>query len=285
MTDWKGFIEVPGGRLYAEADGDGPPIVFIHAGVAHLRMWDDQVAALRDAYRVIRYDTRGFGRTVVEDVPYSNRADLAAVIDHFAAETAHIVGLSRGGMIALDFTVENPGRVRSLTWVAGGVRGYEFPDDPRELEIWPEMERLEKERQWEPLVEMETRLWTDGPGQPSDRVDPEIRRKMTQWNLESYRAEQQANQPIQPDVPAAQLLERVTMPVLITWGTLDVTTVAQCGEKLAQDVPGARRHIFEGVAHMVNLERPAEFNRLLRDFVDEVELNRQAAGEPPVSAA
>ncbi len=51
MTDWTGYIEVPGGKLYAEADGEGPAVVFIHAGVAHLRMWDEQVAALRDAYR------------------------------------------------------------------------------------------------------------------------------------------------------------------------------------------------------------------------------------------
>ena len=76
MTDWQGYIEVPGGKLYAEADGDGPAVVLVHAGVAHLRMWDEQVAALRDAYRVIRYDTRGFGKSRVEDVPYSNVGDV-----------------------------------------------------------------------------------------------------------------------------------------------------------------------------------------------------------------
>src|SRR5437762_9314735 len=104
MTDWQGYIEVPGGRLYAESDGEGPAVVLIHAGVAHLRMWDEQVAALRDAYQVIRFDTRGFGKTRVEDVPFSNRADVAAVMDHFGAKTAHIAGLSRGAFIALDFT-------------------------------------------------------------------------------------------------------------------------------------------------------------------------------------
>jgi hypothetical protein len=76
-----GNVEVPGGRLYYEAEGEGPPLTLIHAGVAHLRMWDAQVEAWRDRFRVIRYDTRGFGRTITEDVPYSNRADLAAVLD------------------------------------------------------------------------------------------------------------------------------------------------------------------------------------------------------------
>src|SRR5687768_1617218 len=95
-------------------------------------MWDEQVAALRDAYRVIRYDTRGYGKTRVDDVPYSNSGDVALVMDHFGADSAHVVGLSRGAQIALDFAVNEPARTRSLTWVAGGVRGLEVPDDPRD---------------------------------------------------------------------------------------------------------------------------------------------------------
>src|SRR5688500_15390939 len=135
-----GFIDVEGARLYFEAEGNGSPVVLIHAGVAHLRMWDAQVAAWRERHRVIRYDTRGFGRTLTQDVPYSNRADLAAVMDHLGVKQAHILGLSRGAMIALDFAVEQRGRVKSLVWVAGGLRGFEPDEDPRLAAIWPEME-------------------------------------------------------------------------------------------------------------------------------------------------
>ncbi|MEA2675870.1 MAG: hypothetical protein QOJ81_11 [Chloroflexota bacterium] len=271
MADWQGYIDVPGGKIYAEADGAGPPVVFVHAGVAHLRMWDEQVAALRDAYRVIRYDTRGFGKTRVDDVPYSNKDDLAAVMDHFQADVAHVAGLSRGAQIALDFAVNEPARTKSLTWVAGGVRGLEVPDDPRDEAVWHQTEELEKSKDWEKIVELETGLWTDGPGQPPTRVDPDIRRRMMEWNLESYRAEQNANQPSAPEVQAAQALDRLTMPLLAMWGTLDVTSTLRSGEWLVANVPGTRSQVFEGVAHMVNLERPAEFNRLVRDFLDEVE--------------
>jgi len=272
---WQGFIDVPGGRLYAEMDGEGPPVVLIHAGVAHLRMWDEQVAAWQERYQVIRYDTRGFGRSLVEDVPYSNRADLAAVMDHFGAQSAHVLGLSRGSIIALDFTVENPERVRSLTWVAGGVRGYEFPDDPRDAAVYAKIEPLEAAKEWEQIVELETELWVDGPDQPPTRVDPGVRARMKQWNLESYRAEQQANQPIQPEVPAAELLDRLKMPVLVMWGTLDVTSTLQSGEQLVKDVPAAQLRVFEGVAHMVNLERRAEFNQVVGDFLDAAEKARR----------
>lgn len=271
MTDWKGYVMVNGGRLYAEVDGDGPAVVFVHAGVAHLRMWDEQVTALRDAYRVIRYDTRGFGKTRVEDVPYSNKDDLAAVMDYHGAQTAHVVGLSRGAQIALDFAVNEPARTKSLTWVAGGVRGLDVEDDPRDAAVYAQIEPLEAARDWEKIVELETQLWTDGPEQPPTRVDPEVRRRMVEWNLESYRAEQSPNQPITPDVVAAEALDRLTMPVLAAWGTLDVASTLRSGEWLVANRPGIRSQVFEGVAHMVNLERPQEFNSLLREFLDEVE--------------
>jgi pimeloyl-ACP methyl ester carboxylesterase len=271
MTDWQGYIAVPGGKIYTEVDGEGPAVVFVHAGVAHLRMWDEQVAALRDAYRVIRYDTRGFGKTRVDDVPYSNAKDLAAVMDYHGAQSAHVCGLSRGAQIALDFAVNEPDRTKSLTWVAGGVRGLEVPDDPRDEAVWHQTQELEKTKDWEKIVELETKLWTDGPDQPEDRVDPDVRRRMVEWNLESYRAEQNANQPIPPDVIAAEALDRLTMPVLALWGTFDVTSTLRSGEWLVANLPGIKSRVFEGVAHMVNLERPAEFNQVLREFLDEVE--------------
>ncbi len=75
-----------GGSLYYEVDGDGPALTLIHAGVANLRQWDEQVPRFAERYRVIRYDTRGFGRTTTGDVPFSNRGDLAALLDHLGVE-------------------------------------------------------------------------------------------------------------------------------------------------------------------------------------------------------
>jgi len=82
MKNESGFVETNGARIYHEVEGTGEAVVLIHAGVANLRMWDDQVAALRDSYRVIRYDTCGFGRTETDAVEFSNRADIAALLDH-----------------------------------------------------------------------------------------------------------------------------------------------------------------------------------------------------------
>lgn len=264
-----GFLDVPGGRLYYEVEGEGPPVTLMHAGVAHLRMWDEQVAAWRDRYQVIRYDTRGFGRTVTDDVPYSNRDDLRRLLDHFGVDRSHFVAASRSGTIVTDFTAEQPDRVRSLVLVASGLRGHDV-EDPRLEEIGPEMERLEEAREWERLVELETQLWTDGPGQPVDRVDPRLRRKMIHWNMQNYLADQQANQPIQPDRPTAERLGEFKVPTLVMWGTLDELGVISAGERMAREIPGAKSYVFESVAHMINLERPEEFNRVVLEFLDSV---------------
>jgi pimeloyl-ACP methyl ester carboxylesterase len=133
------------------------------------------------------------------------------------------------------------------------------------------MERLEEAKEWEPLVELETQVWTDGPGQAPDRVDPALRRQMVEWNLENYRADQNPNQPIQPEVLAAERLGDISVPVLAIWGLLDEAPVLQSGEKLVAEVKGARSHVFDDVAHMVNLEKPEEFNRMVRAFLDEAE--------------
>lgn len=265
-----GFIEVPGGRLYHEADGVGPALTLIHAGVAHLRMWDAQVAAWRDQFRVIRYDTRGFGRTETDDVPYSNVDDLRHLLDQLGVDRTHLLGASRGGIIALDFTLAHPDRVRSLVWVAGGVRGMDLEEDPRVGPLEARIEQLEQERNWEELVELETQLWTDGPGQPPDRVDPELRRQMIGWNMQNYLAEQPASQVVAPP-SAAEHLADIGVPVLAIWGTLDESTVGEAGRRLVAAVSDGRSHVFDGVAHMVNLERPDEFNRVVRDFLLEVE--------------
>ncbi len=112
------YLDVPGGKLHYETAGehhvDKLPLVLIHAGIATLRMWDDQLSAFAPDRLVVRYDTRGFGQTVTEDVPFSDRDDLLALLDHLSIERVAVIGCSRGGQIALEFTLEHPERVGAL---------------------------------------------------------------------------------------------------------------------------------------------------------------------------
>lgn len=260
------ILETGGGRIAYDVTGSGEPVVLIHAGVANRSMWDDQVEALKDAYRVIRYDTRGYGDTETDAVAFSNRADIGALLDHLGEGSAHVVGLSRGGMIALDFALESPERVRSLTVVAGGVSGYE---SPKELPpaTWEPVEAMWEAKEWERLADWETAFWADGPEGSPDRV-PHVRQRVHDWVLANYRAEKVEGEPQTLDPPAEARLDHLRAPLLVMLGTLDEPSTSDSMRHLAERVPGARLEEFES-AHLVNLEHPKRFNRLLRGFLDQ----------------
>ncbi len=272
-----GFLEVDGGEIYYEAEGDGPPLLLIHGGLGSLRMWDGQVPAFAERYRVIRYDTRGFGRTRTDDVEFSNRADAAAVLDRLGAAPAYVVGQSRGGMIALDLVVDRPEYAAAFVSVASGVGGYR-PELPEGTDVppWEEMERLWESKQWEALAELETQVWVDGWGQPPDRLAPELRQTVRGWILASYEAEAVEGEPQPLDPPAAERLADVRVPTLVMVGAVDEPGGVVAGRHLAASVPGARLLEFRGVAHMIHLEEPERFNRLVLDFLAEVDGRRDA---------
>jgi 3-oxoadipate enol-lactonase len=267
-----GFLELAGARIYHEVEGAGHPLLLIHGGLGSLRMWDDQVPVFAERYRVIRYDTRGFGRTETEDVEFSNHADAKAVLDHVGAASAYVVGQSRGGMFALDLVLDHPDRVDAFVSVASGVGGYESQlpagaDRPP----WDEMERLWESKEWEKLAELETRVWVDGWGQPPTRADAELRRKVRDWILATYREEKVEGKPQRLDPPAAQRLAEVRVPTLVMVGDADEAGGVDAGRHLAASVAGARVVEFPGVAHMIQLEEPDRFNELVLDFLAEVD--------------
>jgi 3-oxoadipate enol-lactonase len=267
-----GFVDVDSGRIYFEVEGEGHPLLLIHGGLGSLRMWDDQEGALAERYRVIRYDTRGFGRTETEDVEFSNRADAAAVLDHVGADSVYLVGQSRGGMIALDFLLEYPDRVDAFVSVASGIGGFQ-PQLPEGAVAppWGEMERLWEAKDWVPLAELETQVWVDGWGQPPSRVDPELRRTVHGWILSSHRADKSEGRAQPLDPPAVQRLGEVRAPTLVMIGDVDEPGGVAAGRHLAASVAGARLVEFHNVAHMIQLEEPDRFNALVLEFLAEVE--------------
>ncbi|HET7677912.1 MAG TPA: alpha/beta fold hydrolase [Candidatus Limnocylindrales bacterium] len=274
MRHESGFLDVDGGRIYWEASGEGHPLLLIHAGVADLRMWDAQVPSWAERYRVVRYDTRGFGRTESEAVPFSNRADALAVLDHAAARPAYVLGISRGGSIALDVALEAPDAVDGLVLVAPGLGGMEEVSTPEEHAAFEEMEKAFEAGDMDALIELEVRLWADGPGQPPERIDPALRQRMREFGRSNYLPPrpEPAAQPLQP--PAAGRLGEVSVPTVVMVGDLDASGVQEAASRIADGVAGAGLVAFPGVAHMVNLEQPEAFTRAVLEFLAEVDAAR-----------
>lgn len=113
-----GQVAVEGGTLHYETSGSGPAVVLLHGGGLDLTMWDPQVETLSRSFHVIRYDSRGHGRSTAPMGPYSMVEDLRRVLDHLGVQQAHVVGLSMGGGVALDFASAYPERALTLTLVS-----------------------------------------------------------------------------------------------------------------------------------------------------------------------
>lgn len=266
------FINVPGGRLYVEDEGSGPPIVLLHAAIANLRAWDAMVPGLAaSGYRVIRYDARGFGRSETEDVSFSNRADTIALLDALAVARAALVGNSGGGQIAIDTTIEFPERVAALVTVGSGPGGFDpGGDPPDEIAYFEEAERLENaaERDPDALADLEVRLWVDGPGQPPDRVPSAIREAVREMDRPLYLPGHVNGQPIPLEPPANDRLSDLGCPFLVVNGSLDVSYMGFAAERLVAAAANARAVTIPGVAHMPGMEVPDQLNALIVEFLE-----------------
>lgn len=126
------YAEVPGAKIfYTDTGGSGVPVVFLHAATGSSRVWEYQIPAFtRAGYRVIAFDRRGWGRTVVDPAgpqPGTGADDLRALLDHLKIDRVHLVSTAAGAFVALDFAVSFPQRIRSLV-IANTIGGVQDPD-------------------------------------------------------------------------------------------------------------------------------------------------------------
>jgi pimeloyl-ACP methyl ester carboxylesterase len=269
-----GYAPVHRGSLYYEVSGSGKPLLLIHAGVADCSMWDAQMAELNPYYKVIRYDTRGNGRSRTENTQFSNRQDILDLFKHLGFEKAAIIGISRGGQIAIDFTIEHPDFVSTLVAVAPGISGYEYQpgDDPQakqEYALFYRMDELWEKKAWEELADLQVRVWADGPSQPEGRADGKIRSYMREKILADLNRQDGEATPIPLKPPAINRLGEINQATLILVGEYDTCGALAVADELECRIPNNRKVGIPGVAHMIPMEKPDVFNKLVLEFLKE----------------
>ena len=268
------FIEVPGGRLLVVDDGDGPPIILVHAAIADHRAWDAMIPGLVAAgFHAIRHDLRGLGRSTTADVAFSNRADVIAILDGFRIDRAVLVGNSAGGQIAFDTAIEYPDRIAAVVGVGAGLGGFMGRATPAEEAMFEEMDRLESADPPDPdaIADLDVRAWVDGPGQSAERVPMAIREAVRAMDRQQYLPDWVTGRPIALEPRAAERLAELRCPILAIAGGLDFSDVAQTAEHLAAHAPDARAIVLPDVAHMIGMEAPDRLDGLIVDFVRTLE--------------
>jgi len=263
---------------FYEDTGDGPAVVLIHGHSLDLRMWKYQVGPLVDmGYRVVRYDVRGHGRSMVTARGYTwdnYSRDLADLLDRLnvekpaaeplAVESAHIVGLSMGGGIALKFALDYPERVLSLTLVDSILPGFTYSE---EFSGW--ITGLRAAVVTEGKDSAFERLWLAHPLFDGVRRHPErfaeVAEMVSGFQAAEYLPGSETPGDVQPDLAAR--LGEVATPTLVVVGDEDLPDFRLIADLMDANIRSAQLVELEGCGHLPPVEDPAAFNRVLLEFL------------------
>ncbi|WP_104165724.1 alpha/beta fold hydrolase [Arthrobacter sp. SX1312] len=249
----------------------GPAVVLLHAGVADRRSWTTVADALQgDGLDLIAYDRRGYGDTpaAADSSSFTHVDDLLHVMDELALDRALLVGNSMGGAVALDTALLHPDRVSEVVLIGAAVSGMTDEDTPFDWEpddaSAPLMARAD-----DPTVADDDRiralahLWLDGPGAAEGRVAGDVRALFEAMNRKILAA-------AAPDsagsagVDAWTRLGEATVPVLCTWGDLDLPCDVPFYKETARRIGQGAGRVLPDVAHLPSLEQPVLIAEMVR---------------------
>ncbi len=261
-------------ELYYEVVGSGHPLTLIHGMLLDRRSWDDQFEVFARQYTVVRYDMRGWGDSAQEQAepPFSPRQDLLSLLDYLNIQKTSLLGLSGGGTLALDFTLEHPDTVDALILVASGLSGYPQRMTETIRAFIGQYYGALQQKDIASAVEATVRFWTDGPRRRPEQVSAQARARITAMSTQHIQrhgdlmAHQQHMLPLEP--PALNRLAEVKVPALIVVGDVDMPETLEIADTLEQGIAGAKKVVIPGTAHHPNMEKPEEFNRVVVDFLN-----------------
>ncbi|MEV7218405.1 alpha/beta fold hydrolase [Streptomyces sp. NPDC056353] len=232
-------MEHNGGHLFFRAAGRGEALVLVHGFTLDHRLWSRQFERFRSGFRVIAYDCRGFGRSSLPTSPYSPADDLRAVLDRLGIARAHLVGLSMGGRIAVNFALAHAERVSSLCLLGSDVGGYRFSFD------------------WDPpgdtLAAMRA-AWLDNAVFDGVRATPALFREVAAMVADYTGFHWCADDPRVSDRDAVRLLHRITARTSVVVGENDLPDFHVVARILADRIPSAGLEVVPGAGHLLPLE-------------------------------
>jgi pimeloyl-ACP methyl ester carboxylesterase len=279
-----------GVKLYFEETGSGLPVILVHEFAGDLRSYEMQMRHFGKRYRTIAYNARGFPPS---DMPeqvssYSQgRAadDILAVLDHIGAPKAHIIGLSMGGFATLHFGMRHPSRALSLC--IGGC-GYGAELDKREA-FRAEADIIAAAIRNDGMAAFSER-YAYGPTRVQyENKDPrghaEFKAMLAEHSAVGSANTQQGVQKERPSLyTLVEEIKRITVPTLIITGDEDWPCLMP-GILMKQNIPSAALAVMPNSGHAINIEEPEEYNRIVGDFLAQVDSGRWPMRDPRAVSA
>ncbi len=267
------ILAVKGGHIAYDTAGRGTPVLFIHAAIADRRMWNREMSVFAAEHQTVRFDMRGYGQSSPASAPFSCVDDIRALTKHLHLESPFLVGCSMGGGFAVSYAIEFPEEVSGLLLAAPGVSGVPFEAFGKEdLLAFEYDERKSKEI---------ARLWSEGK---SPEAYEKLRElwcsKLTGKNLELFREMVEQNmaeiftensmQHIERGRPSYDLLETIRAPTTVLVGDMDNPSSVPFSRLVSKEIPGSSLVLIPGADHLINLSRPDDFERELRNALNSI---------------
>jgi 3-oxoadipate enol-lactonase len=255
------FLDLDGTKLYYEECGFAPhTVVLVHDGVLHSAAWDDVWPDFCKHFHTIRYDRRGYGRSPVASHGYYAADDLAAVLRHLKLRRVAIVGSSHGGEISINFTLDHPEMVEQLVLVGAVVGG--MPYTKHFLERGDALGKpLETGDIKGAIAAAAKDKYLTVPG--SDAA----RKRMAEILLANPQdlTHPELELPVKSGLPC---LGEIHIPTLLLVGDADIPDVHAHAGAIEAGVPRARRVVISDAGHLMYLEKPTEFSRIVIEFLE-----------------
>lgn len=279
-----------GVTLFFEETGSGRPVIFVHEFAGSYRSWEPQMRHFGRRYRCISFAARGYPPSDVPESPFSYsqaRAadDILAVLDAIGEEKAHIVGLSMGGFATLHFGFRHPGRAHSL--MVGGC-GYGAETDQRER-FRGEADTIAASLHRDGMAAFAAR-YAYGPTRVQfENKDPrgfaEFKTMLAEHSVLGSANTQLGVQRERPSLyELVDEMKKLTVPTLVLTGDEDWPCLMP-GILMKQSIPSAALAVMPNSGHTINIEEPDEFNRIVGNFLAQVDSGRWLSRDPRALSA
>jgi len=256
------IFDEDGAKINYEIDGEGDPLIFLHAGGLDCRMWDLQFRKFANHFKVIRYNFRGTGHSSHPRKPFSHHKDLHEFIDFLGIENPILIGASLGGKVAIDFALSYPKEVKALILESPGLGGLDFSQQYIQT-IVPIIGALKTNE----LHSKDFAFFKNSFLALSTEDDAIIHKitDMLQENAQFLTINPGIIQGLEP--PANQQLSKIKIPVLLIQGEKDHRDLFEIAEIIKNKLPLSQQKIIADTGHLPNLENPTRFNQVLNKFL------------------
>jgi pimeloyl-ACP methyl ester carboxylesterase len=255
------YLDVENGKIYYEECGTGDEaLVLLHDGVVHSAVWDDVWPSLCKEFHTIRYDRRGYGRSPAATGSYTETDDLFVLLRTLKVRHAMLVGSSHGGEVSIEFTLEHPGLVEQLVLVGAVVHGYPYSDHflARGKATWMAIDNRN-------ISAAITRIADDRYLTAANH--PEARQRIR--DLLNAAPQDLMHNDMARDVPSSlPRLHKILVPTLILVGDADIPDVHANAGAIETAIPNSRRIVVSDAGHLMYLEKPEVFVRLVTHFLE-----------------